>query len=186
MGYLSKWLFGLPGPWAFTLAFGIACISPGVVVPLILKLVDDGWAKSRLPPLLLTALGLDVLIGTAGFGIALSACSPDASANSWVFQGIKELVVGGLLGGLQALVVLLYGKFKFPEQTSVILIFISSSCCMIWCKTNGYTGAASFSTFITWSTVANTWSRQDIEKSDQKYDVSYWWITFFVGSRSYG
>ncbi|KAJ3382450.1 Sodium/hydrogen exchanger 9B2 [Entophlyctis sp. JEL0112] len=71
---LAAWVFHLPPPWSFTLAFGVSSVSPGVVVPLLLNLMDrPSWKGSRVPPVLLAATGLDVLIATTGFGISLAA-----------------------------------------------------------------------------------------------------------------
>ncbi len=172
---LARWIFNLPSAWCFTLSFGIASISPGVVVPLILRLIDNGWQKSKLPPLLLTALGIDILVGTAGFGIALAACFGHKHEhndvqwhNSWIGRGIEELLMGFLMGSFLAILMLLYTKIKLPESITTYLVFGSSALAMLWCKTNGFAGAASCSTFITWGSAANTWTKKDIEKADHK------------------
>jgi Kef-type K+ transport system membrane component KefB len=169
---VAKLFFGLPPSWAFTLAFGVASISPGVVVPLILSLVDNGWQQSRLPPLLLTALGIDVLVGTSCFGIALAACFGDVHNNqvhhSWVVRGIEEIGLGIVLG----LVLGSFGYFcyvvELPEVVASTLVFVGSTGSMIWCKTNGYAGAASCSAFITWGLITNTWSKGMIDRVDSK------------------
>ncbi|KAJ3340709.1 Sodium/hydrogen exchanger 9B2, partial [Kappamyces sp. JEL0680] len=103
--FVARMMFGVPTPWAYALAFGVASISPGVVVPLVLKLIDNGWQRSRLPPLMLTALGLDVLVGTAGFGIALASCfghkhehHNDFLHDTWMGRGVEEIGIGLLLG----------------------------------------------------------------------------------------
>jgi uncharacterized membrane protein YeaQ/YmgE (transglycosylase-associated protein family) len=74
---LSRSLFpkqNLDTPWSFTLAFGVASVSPGVVIPLLLNLYErPHWKTSRLPPILLGATGLDVLISTTGFGVSLAS-----------------------------------------------------------------------------------------------------------------
>jgi Kef-type K+ transport system membrane component KefB len=172
--FVAKLFFGIPPAWAFTLAFGVASISPGVVVPLILKLIDSGWQQSRLPPLLLTALGIDVLVGTSGFGIALAACfghkheQNNQNHQSWVGRGLEEIGMGIVLGFTLGTIGYMYSKCKLPEIVASTLVFVGSSCTMIWCKTHGYAGAASCSTFITWGFIANSWTKLDIEKVDTK------------------
>jgi hypothetical protein len=53
---LTRIVFHIPMNWSFVLAFGVSSISPGVVVPLLLNLIDrPGWHGSRLPPLLLAS-----------------------------------------------------------------------------------------------------------------------------------
>ncbi|KAJ3082564.1 hypothetical protein HK102_001590, partial [Quaeritorhiza haematococci] len=82
-------VFGLPPVWASTLAFGVASISPGVVVPLLLNFVDktvttvgnhmmvgpavQKFRPSRLLPIMLAATGVDVLVATTCFGVSMAA-----------------------------------------------------------------------------------------------------------------
>jgi Kef-type K+ transport system membrane component KefB len=121
-------LFLLPTSWAFMMAFGVASISPGVVVPLILNLLEKPmWTRSRLPPLMLAATGVDVLVATTGFGIAFSASFQRESDdnglhNSWVIRGVQELGLGVLLG-------LLMGLFSISSLVMgwVILPFSAST-----------------------------------------------------------
>ncbi|KAJ1569877.1 hypothetical protein HK096_011280 [Nowakowskiella sp. JEL0078] len=109
---VSAWAFGLPPAWSFVLAFGVASISPGVVVPLLLGLMETpGWSTSRLPPLLLAATGVDVTVATTCFGVAVAAVFGhrhekagggvvDFIHESWVTRGIEEISIGVLLGCL--------------------------------------------------------------------------------------
>ena len=178
----AKHIFVLPTNWAFTLAFGVACISPGVVVPILLNLLDNGWKASKLPPMLLTAVGIDVLWGTAGFGIFLASCfghkheEKDDWDHSGIGRGLEELAVGLILGALNGFIAMSCSRFHCPEKYRTYIAFILSALTMTWCKSAGYAGAASCSTFITWSTIANTWSENDIQKADQK--LKHLWITF--------
>ena len=180
LGTVSKDLLLLPTNWAFTLAFGVACISPGVVVPILLNLLDNGWKSSKLPPMLLTAVGIDVLWGTAGFGIFLASCFKHKHEvdgdHTWVGRGIEEIAFGVILGSIAGLAAYLVSKFNIPEQQRTYIIFTLSAFTMIWCKSVGYAGAASCSTFITWSTIANTWPEQDIQKADLK--LKHLWTMF--------
>eukprot|EP00842_Homolaphlyctis_polyrhiza_P004974 jgi/Hompol1/5478/HPOL_000917-RA len=52
---MSAMIFAVPPAWAMTLGFGVASISPGVVVPLLLNLTAERseLKSSRLPPLIL-------------------------------------------------------------------------------------------------------------------------------------
>jgi hypothetical protein len=176
LSMMARFFFSLPTTWAFTLAFGVASISPGVVVPLVLKLIDGGWQKSRLPPLLLTALGIDVLVGTSGFGISLASCfghqhehQQDIFHDSWIIRGGEEILVGITIGAIIGFLSQAHIKFKLPEGISTYVVYLISTAGMIWCKKSGFTGAASCATFIAWSTVANSWPRQDVDKADQRY-----------------
>ena len=180
---MAKDLLFLPTNWAFTLAFGVACISPGVVVPILLNLLDNGWKSSKLPPMLLTAVGIDVLLGTAGFGIFLASCFKHkheiqeiGGDHSWIGRGIEEIAFGVILGLFAGLIAFLLTKFECPENIRTYLIFITSASTMVWCKSVGYAGAASCSTFICWSTIANSWPDTDIQKADLK--LKQLWLLF--------
>ncbi|KAJ3315303.1 Sodium/hydrogen exchanger 9B2 [Boothiomyces sp. JEL0838] len=172
LAYVSKSAFNLPTSWAFTLAFGVATISPGVVVPLLLKLMDNGWQKSRLPPMMLAGVGMDVLLGTSGFGISLASCfghsHEGVEQESWVIRGIEEIGMGFLLGIILGFTAFAYSRLRISENISTPLVFICSCLTMFWCKTHGFTGAASCSTFLTWSAVGNSWIKTDVESADEK------------------
>jgi Kef-type K+ transport system membrane component KefB len=183
VGFIAQKIFDVPISWAFTISFGIASISPGLVVPLILKLIDNGWKDSRIPPILLTSLGIDVLIGTAGFGIALSSCfghGHEKEENwfhtNWFTRAFEDVFIGLVMGLVMGFLSLLYLKFRVPDSISTVIMYITSSIAMIWCKTNDFIGAASFSTFITWGFVANTYDEVQIGKMDG--NLKYFWIFF--------
>jgi hypothetical protein len=146
-----------------------------------MNLIDNGWKGSRLPPLLLTGLGIDVLIGTAGFGIALASCfghkhEQESWEHSWFGRGIEEISIGFGLGTFLAFVAFIYSKIKIPEFFCSYLVYTASALSMIWCKSHGFAGAASCSTFITWGVVANSWAKHDIERADLKLKTL--WVIF--------
>nr|KAJ3404816.1 Sodium/hydrogen exchanger 9B2 [Polyrhizophydium stewartii] len=178
--------FGMPLEWAFTLSFGVACISPGVVVPLLLNLAErPEWKGSRLPPLMLAALGVDVLVATTGFGVALASAlghthehANDWMHSTWLWRALEE-VFGGVLAGaaLAALAfVLARARPRLPEAVACWAVFAASCVAMMWGKTHGFTGAASCCTILTWAAVANTWARPDVDAADGR--LKSVWITF--------
>ncbi|KAI8807306.1 hypothetical protein BJ742DRAFT_813212 [Cladochytrium replicatum] len=147
LGNLTAYTFSMPSEWAATLAFGVASISPGVVVPLLLNLLEDNsWRGSRLPNVLLAASGLDVLVATSGFGVALAAIfghkhesgslaetsrhrNPQSSGNadqathvvvdqhSFWARGLEEVGGGLLVGFLLGCLALLIHKYSVSHQT---------------------------------------------------------------------
>ena len=107
LAILSRSLFQLPKPWAYLLSFGVASISPGVVVPLILNLKENPeWNGSRLPPLMIASASIDVLVATIGFGISLNYAFKDfeildqVSYSSMAIVALEEIFFGILLGAV--------------------------------------------------------------------------------------
>jgi hypothetical protein len=140
LAYLGLWAFGLPWSWLFMMAFGVASISPGVVVPLILNLLEiPSWTQSRLPPLMLAATGLDVLIATTSFGIAFSSAFPhfhthsdSVLLDSWIWLGLEEILGGLFLGVLLGSLAFLLKKLNVQAIFSLFFMFLTSIIVMGW------------------------------------------------------
>jgi solute carrier family 9B (sodium/hydrogen exchanger), member 1/2 len=168
MSGLSSIVFGIPLTWGLTIGFGVATISPGVCVPLILRILDSG--QTRVGAILVPGLALDVLIGTVGFGVALAGCFGHGGHGdeSWVWRGMEEvgygIGIGCWIGGLG---VALSRESFFKAHVGSIM-FCTSTVAMIWCKTSGFIGAATCSAFITWAILGNFWSSELIEKSNEQ------------------
>lgn len=173
--FVSSFVFKLPLSWAFTLGFGTSCMSPGVVVPLVLNLVESGWKQSRIPPIALAGLSIDVLIATVGFGISLSSSfghnheSEGWMHDSWIMRGLEEVTGGIILGAFIGGLGLILLKIKSVEPLVSGVIFSCSSVIMTVAKTAGFTGAGTCATFLTWLIVANTWSKGDISLVESRY-----------------
>jgi hypothetical protein len=142
---VAVYLFEFPLSWSFTLAFGTACMSPGVVVPLVLNLVDNGWGKSWIPPIALAGVSIDVLLSTVGFGISLSSCfghvhGESSMHSSWFMRGLEEVFFGAFFG-------LCIGSAGWILQTRMLekyasgFVFILSSMIMNISKTTGMPGS---------------------------------------------
>lgn len=177
IGIVTKYAFAIPWVWAFTISFGMASISPGVVVPLVLKLLSNGWKSSKIPPILLTSLGIDVLVGTTGFGIALSSCfghvheiedSYQWFHANWFVRALEDILIGLFFGLLLGIFAIGYFRCKFPVSISTYIIYSCSAATMIWCKSHAFIGAASFSAFITWGIISNSRSINQTEEMDTK------------------
>ncbi|KAJ3244267.1 Sodium/hydrogen exchanger 9B2 [Chytriomyces hyalinus] len=178
-------VFHMSTPWCFTLAFGVASVSPGVVVPLLLNLIDrPGWKGSRVPPLLLAATGLDVLIATAGFGISLAAIFGHAHENdfssssssvmeamehaSWLTRAVEELFLGIGGGTLFGVFGIFMARSHFSEIVCTISVFCMSTLFMMVLKAQGFPGAASSCVIVCWAILANTWEREAIEAANKR------------------
>ncbi|KAH6568315.1 hypothetical protein BASA62_005528 [Batrachochytrium salamandrivorans] len=181
---LVSFVFAMPAAWAWTLSFGVASISPGVVVPLLLNIAErPEWKSSRLPPLMLAALGVDVLVATTGFGVALASAMGHLHehANDWIHymwltRAFEEIGGGLLCGTVIGIVAYLCMYGQMAERVAFWGVFSCSCLAMIWGKTHGFTGAASCSTILTWTVVANTWPRPAIDSADARLKLV--WTAF--------
>ncbi|EGF79597.1 hypothetical protein BATDEDRAFT_26048 [Batrachochytrium dendrobatidis JAM81] len=172
---LASIVLKLPIAWAFTLAFGVASISPGVVVPLVLNIAErPEWKTNRLPPLMLAALGVDVLVSTTCFGIALSSAMGhyhehnDWIHDAWFTRALEEIVGGLLAGTCIGFIAYMCMRNQIRDWLSFWVVFACNCIATIIGKTNGFTGAASCSTILTWAIIANSWSRPNIEAADTR------------------
>ncbi|KAI9341977.1 hypothetical protein BDR26DRAFT_1006914 [Obelidium mucronatum] len=158
-------------------------VGIGVVVPLLLNLQDKPhWKNSRVPPLLLAATGLDVLIATTGFGIALAAIfghsheydsphDPAAQAiehTSWYTRAVEEIFLGiggGMVFGFLGVYLL---RRKNPEQFCTMVIFILSTYGMMFLKSFGFPGAASSTIIVCWAIIGNLWDKDQVDASNKR------------------
>jgi Kef-type K+ transport system membrane component KefB len=144
---LSHWLFRLPKAWSNLLAFGVASISPGVVVPLILNLKDNPkWIGSRLPPIMIASVSIDVLVATVGFGASLKYAFQNETKNeldmksnssnqgslSFLLVVLEELALGLLLSLALGLVAFLLKHLTSYRLVSFSLMFLLSALTMGW------------------------------------------------------
>ncbi|KAI8852969.1 hypothetical protein BC829DRAFT_383428 [Chytridium lagenaria] len=172
---LVRWVFGLPTEWSFTLAFGVASISPGVVVPLLLNLLElPTWHGSRLPPLLLAATGLDVLIATTCFGVSVAAVfghsheSSDAFHASWLARGLEEVFLGIGGGVFVGALGFFLRRVRFTEGIATGVMFVVSTAGMMYLKMHGFPGAASASVILAWAVVANVWEKETVDMANKR------------------
>ncbi|KAI8912596.1 Cation/H+ exchanger, partial [Gorgonomyces haynaldii] len=182
MAQSVHWLFGLSYPWSFTVGFGAACMSPGVVVPLVLNAMESTWKTSRIPSIALAALSIDVLVATGAFGISLSTAightheSTNSFHDSIYGRSFEEVGIGlstGLFLGLFSLVLI---RIKIAEPIVSGVFYILSSLIMIYTKTHGLSGAGISSCFVAWAFAANTWPKKSVEHNDTKLKTL--WILF--------
>ncbi|KAJ3264527.1 hypothetical protein HDU76_012161, partial [Blyttiomyces sp. JEL0837] len=182
---LTRFVFNLPISWSFTLSFGVASVSPGVVVPLLLGLLErPGWRNSKLPPTLLAATGIDVLIATTGFGVSLAATfghrhetSSDPNDTlgeehtSWFSRALEEVgfgIGGGVTFGVLGF--LMY-KSRVAEHIATVVLYILSTLGMMFAKSHGFPGAASSCVIITWTCVTNTWDQESVDQANKRLKI---------------
>ncbi|KAI9357357.1 hypothetical protein DFJ73DRAFT_821543 [Zopfochytrium polystomum] len=175
---LARMIFRLPTAWAFTLAFGVASISPGVVVPLLLNLQERReWRNSKLPQTLLAATGLDVLVATTGFGVSLAAVfghshegsgTPHLEHSSWFARGVEEVFFGVLGGALFGTLAFIMRKAKIAEFIATPLLFTLTTVAMLTAKGLGFPGSASSCVILSWAAVANVWDKDAVDDANKR------------------
>ena len=107
---VSKPLLGLPWPYAATLGYLFAAISPAVVIPSLLHLNDRGYGREAgVAALAVTAASVDVVYTIAGFGVASSLLVGGEGAAEAAWRAPVQLLAG-VLGGWLVGTVLLPGN----------------------------------------------------------------------------
>ncbi|TPX70682.1 hypothetical protein SpCBS45565_g01644 [Spizellomyces sp. 'palustris'] len=171
LSILSHGVFGLPWEWAFILGTGVASVSPGVVVPLLLGLVDGGdarWKSNRTVRILLAATGVDVLIATTAFGVAVAVVEGVLEGRGigrwWVLRGLLEVGMGVSVG---AILGVLAWSLKRWIGRDVILCCLTTAW-MMGAKAWRFPGAATCGTICAWAVAGNVWSKGDVERADKR------------------
>lgn len=131
----SRLLFLLPKAWSYLLAFGVASISPGVVVPLILSLQENpAWIGSRLPSMMIASVSIDVLVATIGYGISLKSVFRDSSDqnHSFLLIALEDLALGLILGLAFGVIAFLLKYVRSYKIVSFSFMFLLSALAMGW------------------------------------------------------
>jgi NhaP-type Na+/H+ or K+/H+ antiporter len=115
---IAKYLFGMPWVVAFLLGYTIACISPSVLVPCLIKLIEKGYgSKKGIPTSLIAAGTFDdiVLIICNGIclNITIGRITPSATSKSLALAIIMlfvQIISGFIIGGLMGIIGLIFNK----------------------------------------------------------------------------
>ncbi|KAI8904507.1 hypothetical protein DFJ77DRAFT_435813 [Powellomyces hirtus] len=189
----TVWLAGIlhgalrvPLDWATVAAAAVACVSPGVVVPILVGLADTSreWAEARIVRTLLAAVGVDVLVATTLFGVASAVlerrlCGNHSPVTLWwiLFRAARELALGGMAGaGIAAAAVVLAPRVRHETVVKVwkwggdkhVALFAATSTWMALAKTMGCPGAATSGVLVAWAAVGNMWDSTDVDIADKR------------------
>jgi len=126
---LSIWLFDFHLYAAGMLGFIIAAVSPAVVVPTMLQLIEQGYGKLKsVPTLVLAGASLDDVFAITIFGV-FAGLAAGASANwTYLFVGVPAgIVVGALLGAaIGGVGVWFFKKYHLRDTMKVIILMIAA------------------------------------------------------------
>ncbi|KAJ3377597.1 Sodium/hydrogen exchanger 9B2, partial [Lobulomyces angularis] len=191
---LTKYIFNLPTSYAITLGFGVGCVSPGVVVPMLMGIIEKMQGKGQIPRLMLAALGTDNFIGTMGFGIGITSITNELLNNknmlnfnarsdsqiemsrpiqndfNWfmkrlLFESTSSVFIGFILGMIGMLLKSKLLKSYFKIYFLHAIFFGVTTLLMVTLKLNGYIGMAISSVLISWCVVGNYWEKSEIENA---------------------
>lgn len=104
----------------------LAAVSPAVVVPQMLRLMEEGWGTERcIPQLILAGASMDDIVVIVLF-TAFTGLAQGSGVSGWQLAAVPVSVVTGLAGGLLAglVLTLLLRRWK-PEGLRLCLVFLS-------------------------------------------------------------
>ncbi|RKP16304.1 hypothetical protein ROZALSC1DRAFT_31703, partial [Rozella allomycis CSF55] len=157
-------ILGYPVTWAFLLGFGLAPISPGVIVPTLLQLKEESYGlQTGIIPMMLAASGFDVVIGITGFSICSGILFSESDFQMTALHGPIEIFGGLLAGGVSALVVYALEKINASMNFRTLITMGLALVVMLGGKSLGYSGAASLGTMVTWCAAGNIWDKKTLE-----------------------
>lgn len=97
---VSHFILGLPFLWSFLLGFGIAAVSPAVVVPIMIQFMQKGLGvDKKIPTMIIAASGLDDILGVTGFTILVGYLSTPP-ALVWMILKPPIEIFGGIFVGV--------------------------------------------------------------------------------------
>ena len=125
---LAPLLFDISYMDAAILGSVIAAVSPAVVVPKMIKLMDEGYGKEkRIPHLVMASASVDDIYVIVLFSAFISMYQTgDASLASLYIVPIS-IILGVLLGGVTGFgLSYFFGKFRVRDTIKVLIILASS------------------------------------------------------------
>ena len=123
---LGPYFLGISRLEAAILGSVLAAVSPAVVVPQMLRLMEEGWGTERcVPQLILAGASMDDIVVIVLF-TAFTGLAQGSGVSGWQLAAVPVSVVTGLAGGTLAglVLTLLLRRWK-PEGLRLCLVFLS-------------------------------------------------------------
>lgn len=123
---LGSYFLGISRLEAAILGSVLAAVSPAVVVPQMLRLIEEGWGTARcIPQLILAGASMDDIVVIVLF-TAFTGLARGSGVSGWQLASVPASVVTGLAGGtLVGLVLTLLLRRWKPEGLRLCLVFLS-------------------------------------------------------------
>lgn len=114
----------------------IAAVSPAVIVPKMIKLIEDGYGKEHsIPQLILAGASVDDVFVIVMF-TAFTGLATGESINIWQFVGIPvSIILGVILGLLVGFALIKLFKTIHMRDTVKVVILLSMSFIMVTLET---------------------------------------------------
>lgn len=163
---LSMLLLDFPWSWALMLGFLWAAISPAVVVPSLLSLLERGYGvNSGIVPAAICAAALDDVCSIAFFGIFLGYAIGYDDPNLADFYAIPlELIAGVAVGAVGGLVLFVAtrpkadgGETPALDNMRMYMLVGLAVVSLLGLKAVNYTGCAALSTVVLAVVSAKGW-----------------------------
>ena len=131
VAFMSQWLFSLPWTLCFALGFCLAAVSPAVLVPSLMILIEGKYGeKKKIPAIMLAASSFDDIVAITVFGILVAASFDSLTGGStgigsmigWnVLYIVVGVVVGALLGLSMIVIKKVDVRIKFVLMLAVAI-----------------------------------------------------------------
>ena len=128
---MSRWLFSLPWTLCFALGFCLAAVSPAVLVPSLMILIEKKYgAKKGIPLIMLAASSFDDIVAITVFGILIAISFDSITGGSTdigpmigmnVLYIVAGIVGGGLLGLSMIVLKKVNVKIKFILMLAIAI-----------------------------------------------------------------
>ena len=114
----------------------IAAVSPAVIVPKMIKLIEDGYGKEHsIPQLILAEASVDDVFVIVMF-TAFTGLATGESINAWQFIGIPiSIILGVMLGLIVGYILIKLFKKIHMRDTVKVVILLSMSFIMVTVET---------------------------------------------------
>lgn len=162
---LAPWLLGISYLDAAIMGTVVAAVSPAVVVPKMLKLMEQGFGKKQsIPQMIMAGASVDDVFVIVLFS-AFTDLAKDGGMATVGFLSIPTSIVFGLLGGIAAglLLALLFSKMHIRDSGKVVIILAVSF--LLVSVEHALTGAIGFSGLLAVMALGATLQQR-------KYEVS--------------
>lgn len=132
---LAPWLLGITTLEAFILGAVLAAVSPAVVVPRMLRIMEEGYGtKKSIPQMILAGTSVDDVFVIVVFTAATAIAVGD-SVTMGSFVSIPISIILGILVGVISGILFCFITKKIPMRDSVkVIVLLSISFLLIECE----------------------------------------------------
>ena len=180
MAGMAYWLFGMPVLLCFTLAYVISCISPSVMIPGLISLMDRGYGHEKgLCSALIAAGTFEDIICIFFFSlfkaIAFSAHGlANGSSMSWV---IGRVVLENFIGLLVGVIMGFLSSFlnRVPDRSHLLKMWYCIACAVFFIVLGEETELTNMK-YIASLTLGYVCSRVWGEDKPKQQLGTFWWL----------